>query len=155
MRITTNADLNLIPVLVCIDPIGDVWRLRWNIWNGSFEETEINHKPTLDEIKKIIIDWYNNEISNDIIYGFKWKGNKVCLSRENQLNYMMFCENDLFPLNLKFGDQDNPVYYSIETQEELKEFKLEISKHIKKCLQIGWSKKDNIDWSAYEKIINS
>lgn len=154
MKITTKADLKLIPILECFDPIKNVWRLRWDFRNGSFEEIEIRYKPTLDDIKKIIIDWYNKEISNEIIYGFRWKGMKVCLTKENQMNYMMFCDNDLFPLNLKFGDQDNPIYYSIQTKEELNEFKLEISKHIKECLQIGWSKKDNIDWSAYEKIIN-
>ena len=124
MKITTKADLKLIPILECFDPIKNVWRLRWDFRNGSFEEIEIRYKPTLDDIKKIIIDWYNKEISNEIIYGFRWKGMKVCLTKENQMNYMMFCDNDL-------------------------------SKHVKECLQIGWSKKDNIDWSAYEKIINS
>ena len=37
--------------------------------------------------------------------------------------------------------------------EELVEFKKAISKHIKECLTIGWSKKDNINWATYEKII--
>ena len=44
----------------------------------------------------------------------------------------------------------NPIYYTIETKEDLDEFKQAISKHIKECLQIGWSKKDNIDWTSYE-----
>ena len=66
---------------------------------------------------------------------------------------MMFCDNDIFPLKLKFGSWEKPIYYTIKTSEELAEFKKAISKHIKECLTIGWSKKDNINWSVYEKII--
>lgn len=151
MRITTNVDLNTIPVLECIDSKRNVWRLRWNIQDGGFEEIQLNHKPSINEIKKIIIDWYNQETSNKIIYGFKWRGMCVHLSKENQINYMMFCDTDLFPINLKFGTRENPIYYTIETKEDLAEFKQAISKHIKECLQIGWSKKDNIDWTAYDE----
>lgn len=150
MRITTDVDLNTIPVLECIDSKRNVWRLRWNIQDGGFEEIQLNHKPNINEIKNIIIDWYNQETSNKIIYGFKWRGMCVHLSKENQLNYMMFCDTDLFPINLKFGSYENPIYYTIETKKDLAEFKQAISKHIKECLQIGWSKKDNIDWTAYE-----
>lgn len=153
MRITTNTDLNLIPLLECIDSKRDVWRLRWNFIDGGFEEMQLTHKPSMEEIKNIIIDWYNNETSTKIIYGFKWNNIPVCLSKENQSNYMMFCDNDIFPLKLKFGSWEKPIYYIIKTSEELANFKKAISKHIKECLTMGWAKKDSVDWTAYEKII--
>lgn len=153
MRIVTDIDLNSIPPLECIDSRRNVWRLRWNFVDGGFEEIQLNHKPGIEEIKEIIINWYNTETSNKIIYGFKWNNIPVCLSKENQSNYMMFCDNDIFPLKLKFGSWEKPIYYTIKTSEELVEFKKAISKHIKECLTIGWSKKDNINWATYEKII--
>jgi hypothetical protein len=67
---------------------------------------------------------------------------------------MMFCETDLFPIQLKFGSWDNPIFYTIKTSAELKEFKRKISEHIKNCLQLGWTQKNNINWASYEKIIN-
>lgn len=154
MRVRTSIDPDLVPLLECIDSKRNVWRLRWDIQDGSHEEYQLDHKPTLPEIKEIILGWYNTQIQNRIIYGFKYKGMSVCLSRENQSNYMMFCETDLFPIQLKFGSWDNPIFYTIKTSAELKEFKRKISEHIKNCLQLGWTQKNNINWASYEKIIN-
>ena len=150
MKIKTSVKKSLIKPLECIDKKKDIWKLRWDIQDGSFEQIQLDHKPSLIEIKDIIHSWYNNLIENNIIYGFKWKGMRVCLSKENQSNYLLFEETDLFPIELKFGTWDEPVFYLIETSEELKEFKKAISEHIKQCLQLGWTMKKGIDWSIYD-----
>ena len=111
MRVRTSIDPDLIPLLECIDSKRNVWRLRWDIQDGSHEEYQLDHKPTLPEIKEIILGWYNTQIQN-------------------------------------------PIFYTIKTSAELKEFKRKISEHIKNCLQLGWTQKNNINWAAYEKIIN-
>lgn len=150
MKIKTSVNINLIKPLECIDKKRNIWRLRWDIQDGSFEQIQLNHKPDLPEIKNIITEWYNKEVENRIIYGFKWKGMKVCLTKENQSNYMMFADTGLFPIELKFGSWEDPVFYTIKTASELAEFKKAMSEHIKQCLQLGWTKKKNIDWSIYE-----
>lgn len=143
-----SKNINLSP-LVCIDEKRDVWKLRWNIQSDSFEEIEIRHKPTLDEIKEIIYDWYNSEIEDRIVNGFRWKGIPVCLNRDNQHNYSLFIEAGLAPIELKLGTSDSPVFYTFKILDELKEFREAYTKHIRTCLQTGWVKKNNIDWNKY------
>ena len=155
MRIRTSSNSDSILPLECIDEKRNIWRLRWDIKNGEFEELQLTHKPSLEEVKSIILDWYHEETVKRITYGFKWKGIRVCLSKENQSNYFMFCDTETVPIQLKFGTWDNPVYHKIETLEELKNFKKAISEHIRTSLLLGWTIKDNLDWSPYEHIINN
>ena len=154
MRIKTSSNIDTIIPLECVDSKRNIWRLRWDIKVGEFEEIQLSHKPTLEEVKCIILDWYNAETVRQITYDFKWNGHSVNLSKENQSNYNMFCDSGIVPVLLKFGTWDKPEYYKIDSLEELKKFKTAISEHIKTRLQIGWSRKDNIDWTPYEQIIN-
>ena len=57
--------------------------------NGTAEymEEDFDHKPTVDEIKGIIIGWYNSNIDTEIVSGFVWNDTSVWLSTENQFNY--------------------------------------------------------------------
>ena len=60
------------------------WRLRWNVqehidkhfdkeYTGYvYDEIEMKYKPSLDEIKSIIIDSYNKEIDKQILSGCVW-----------------------------------------------------------------------------------
>jgi hypothetical protein len=48
----------------CINPVRSKWRVRWDFQsddngNGSFMEQEFDHKPSLDEIKAVVIEWCN------------------------------------------------------------------------------------------------
>lgn len=155
MRIKTLSDIKSILPIECIDPKRNVWRLRWDFQENNFEEIQLNHKPSIEEVKRIILDWIDTETSNRIIYGFKWADIPVCLTKENQSNYNLFCDTELVPIELKFGTWDNPKFYKIETLDEMKKFKRAMSEHIKNCLQLGWSKKKNLDWSIYEKLLNN
>ena len=155
MRIKTSSiDSSIIP-LECIDRKRNVWRLRWNIEDGEFEEIQLNHMPNLDEVKNIIREWCNEQTVNRITNGFIWKGHRVNLSKENQANYTMFCDSGIVPAMFKFGTWENPEYYKFETVDELKRFKTAFSEHIKTCLQLGWARKDNFNWTPYEQIINN
>lgn len=140
---------NIVKGLVCVDPLRKIYKLRWDISEGSYEEIEISHKPTLDEIKQIVESWYNKQTEDKIINGFTYKGYKVYLSKENQTNYILFADSDIIPVQVKFGTLEDPIYYVFNTQEELKQFKAQIASHINKCLQDGWNRKKNINWSIY------
>ena len=149
-----NKHIEVCP-LSQIDSRRDFWMLCWDIQGDSYETTIIKHKPTLNEIKTIILDWYNAKTEDKIINGFEWNGIPVHLTRDNQHNYALFAEAGLIPIELKLGTPEEPVFYKFTTMSELKDFKMEISKHIKFCLQLGWAQKNNIDWEVYENLLNN
>ena len=90
------------------------------------------------------------QTEENIINGFSYKGNKVYLRRDNQLNYLLFANSTIFPINVKFGTSDNPIYYTFESKDEMTSFVNKIANYISTCLQDGWNKKKNIDWNLYE-----
>lgn len=136
--------------LECIDPNRNIWRLRWDILNGSYEEIELRHKPTIDEIKSIVLGWYNSQVEENIKSGFIFQGRKLYLNKETQMNINLFSDASVFPLTLKMGEEYSPVFVVFNTKEELKNLKNSMASHIKKCLREGWDIKSNINWSIYE-----
>ena len=148
MRVRSSNDN--VKGLVCLDPLRNIYRLRWDFSKDSYEEVELKYKPSKEDIQSIIEDYYNKQTEENIINGFSYKGNKVYLSRDNQLNYLLFANSTIFPINVKFGTSDNPIYYTFESKDEMNVFVNKIANHISSCLQDGWNKKKNIDWNLYE-----
>lgn len=162
-----SKDLLLIE---CINPKLKKYRIRWDVQpyfneegeeqGVSFMEAEVLHKPTLEEVKKIVLNGYNEKIDEQIVSGFVWKGMSVWLSSENQFNYKaaydlaVMSQGKTLPSVFKFGTTDEPVYYTFSTLEDLSDFYLSAMAYINKCLVDGWKEKDNIDWSAYESVLN-
>lgn len=151
------------PLLQCINPILDKWMVLWAAKPKadcySFMSEVINHKPTIQEIKGIILNWYNGIIDNKIQSGFMWNGIPIWLSLENQFNYKAAYDvavqsgGEVLP-TLKFGTIDNPVYFKFESLEDLKDFYLKSTTYVSQTLSDGWKMKDTIDWSAYSDILN-
>jgi len=49
----------------CINPIRDTWMITWKEetdeeGNSTFLSEVFEHKPSLAEIKEVILDWYNS-----------------------------------------------------------------------------------------------
>ena len=160
--------LGVYPV-ECINPLKRKYRVRWDFQPFSidgnlnlvdFVEIEILHKPTISEIKDIILSWHNKNTEDSILSGFTWKDMPVWLSSENQFNYkaaydLAFQTNGAsLPTVFKFGDTENPIYYKFDTLEELQDFYIKAMRYINEQLAIGWAKKDAIDWSKYEEALN-
>ena len=84
----------------------------------------------------------------------------IWLSSENQFNYKaaydlaVMSQGKSLPVVFKFGSTDNPMYYQFETLEDISDFYLSAMAHVNKCLDEGWKKKDSIDWSVYEEVLN-
>jgi hypothetical protein len=127
---------------------------------ATWQEKRFTYTPTLDEIKTIILDYYNSEINNKILSEFYWKGMSVWLSNENQLNYKTIYDiaiqtkGENLPVVFKFGNSDNPQYYAFKTLDELSEFYLGSVAHIQRTLREGWQKKDSINWEVYSEKLN-
>ena len=52
-----------------------------------WQEETFNFIPNLDQIKEVILSYYNKQIDDKIIGGFVWKNMNIWLSSENQFNY--------------------------------------------------------------------
>lgn len=164
-----------ISVAECIDKHIGTWRVRTdflaeegeeNQGNVTFIETEFPYKPSMDEVREFCLGVINAQTDMKILTGFVWTpegGNpiNVWLSAENQRN---FSEAErkaaanplLLPLTFKLGEDANgeAVYHTFETIEELSGFYDAAFIYINQCLQEGWQKKDNFDFTPYEPALN-
>ena len=83
----------VVKLLECVNPVKNKWRIRWDViakedGSANYMEAEFtNGKPSVDDIKRIVLDWYNEQTDQAIISGFTYKGQAVWLSTENQFNY--------------------------------------------------------------------
>lgn len=151
-------------LIECINYKIAKYRIRWDFQpyeeGVSFMEEDILHKPTLSEVKNIVLKGYNAIVDETILNGFKWKGMPVWLSSENQFNYKAAYDLAVqtnganLPVTIKFGPIEEPVYYDFTAIEELQDFYMGVIEHINTCLQEGWGKKDSIDWSKYEEALS-
>lgn len=149
-------------MLECTSPKRNKWRIRWDVQdsddgiNASYMEEEFNHKPTADEIRSIVMKWYNDRIDKEIISGFSYNGSQVWLSSENQFNYKSAYDlavqtgGKTLPVTFKLGTDDEPVYKTFNTVDELKTFYTAAVSHIQKTLSNGWKMKDAFDLSKYK-----
>ena len=114
-----------------------------------------NHLPTLAEIKQVVIGWYNEQIDQQILSGFKWRDISVWLSSENQFNYKAAYDlavqtnGSTLPVTFKFGSDDEPIYYKFANLEEFADFYTKAMLFIQTSLSEGWAKKDSVDWAKY------
>lgn len=128
---------------------------------GTWTEALVPFKPSLEQLKKLILDAINKEVDEKILSGFVWKDMPVWLSTENQFNYKaaydlaVMSSGQSLPVMFKFGTTENPVYYHFSTLEDISDFYVSAMAYINTTLAEGWSKKDAIDWSVYEEALNA
>lgn len=126
---------------------------------GTWTEMWLSGKPSIEQVKGIILNSMNKDIDQKILSGFIWKDMSVWLSSENQFNYKaaydlaVMSQGQSLPVTFKFGSTDSPVYYTFESLEDISDFYVSAMTYINTCLAEGWKKKDSIDWSVYEKAL--
>ena len=154
-----------VALVECLNAALDKWRIRWDIQEGeegsvTFLEKDFSHKPTLNEIKLVVTDWYNEQIDRKILTGFTYEGVPVWLSMENQMNikaaYDLAVQNGGagLPVTFKFGTDTEPVYKEFADVETFKGFYLAAVAYVQQCYTAGWREKDAIRWSDYEAALS-
>lgn len=144
-----------------INPILHKWRIRWDIKQEddglySFEEKDYFYQPSVDEIRQLINNYYNDEVNTKILNGFTWNDIPVWLSIENQLNYKSAFDlavqtnGENLPVTFKFGTDDNPIYQEFTSIEELQDFYTKAMKFIQDTIKEGWKTKDEVDYNLYK-----
>lgn len=154
----------------CTNRLLNFWRIRWDFEQVvdeehpeaklvSFKECQFDHKPSIEEVKYVIIASYNQDIDREIISGFSWNGIPVWLSSENQFNYKaaydlaVQTDGATLPVRFKFGTDDDPVYYQFYTVDELRMFYMAVIDFVTWTLNEGWRQKDAFDWSQYQTLL--
>lgn len=156
---------NGIKYIECINPNKNKYRIRWDfvphydadgIEDGvEYYEHEFLYKPSLSEIKEIVLNGYNKIIDQQILEGFEWNGMPVWLSTENQFNYKaaydlaVQTQGTSLPVMFKFGTTEEPAYYTFEDMESFTDFYTKAMTYINTKLLEGWQLKDSIDWNVY------
>lgn len=63
----------VVKLLECVNPVKNKWRIRWDVivkedGSANYMEAEFtNGKPSVDDIKRIVLDWYNEQTDQAII----------------------------------------------------------------------------------------
>lgn len=157
-RVTGNK--GVLPI-ECVNPKKDKWRIRWDVQeheddSADYMEEEFDHKPTDEEIKAIVIVWYNRQTDQEILSGFEYEGNLVWLSSENQFNYKAAYDlavqtsGATLPVTFKFGTDEQPVYRVFDTLEELTDFYVSAIRYVQETLEAGWKRKNAFDLELYK-----
>lgn len=154
-----------LPLIECINHRKGTHAVRWDRQedgdNGySYMEEDIDHKPTLDEVKDIVQGWIDSQTNIRIVSGFRWHGIDVWLSVENQRNFAEAqrkadADASILPITFKIGENASkePIYHTFTEVAELDDFYDRAFAHINECLVEGWSRKDSMDWSEYSRLI--
>ena len=116
--------------------------------------------PDVKKVKDAILADINRQTEDKILRGFVWNDINVWLSEENQKNFSeaqrvaVMTEGASLPIKFKLGENEDeePIYYTFNTVGELNSFYLSAVAFIQQCLNEGWERKDNIDFSVYEAI---
>ena len=146
--------------LVCINPKRNTWRVRYDFkkdeFGWHFQEKDFNSRPSVEEIKTLIIQHYNTLCDEEIISGFRFENVPLSLSAENQFNYKAAFDLAVqtagknLPVTFKFGTATEPIYRKFSTLDDLKSFFAAAMDYINKTLLKYWRLKDSINWKDYE-----
>lgn len=126
--------------------------------NGGYNwRKRYDHKPTVAEIKNDVETLINGETEKKILSGFEWRGIKVWLSLENQINFKaaydlaVQTDGETLPKKLKLGEDDEgrPMYHLFESVSEFTEFYKSAVEYIEKTIQEGWEEKDGVNYGEY------
>lgn len=124
----------------------------------EFQEKIFEYKPSIDELKSLITDYYNKCCDVEILSGFVYDETPIWLSQENQFNYKASFDlakqtnGSNLPVKFKFGSDIEPKYKSFETIEYLEDFYLKMNLFTNNTLNKYWELKDSIDWELYTII---
>ena len=125
--------------------------------SGWTYRERFEYKPTLEEIKEIIIAQVNRNVEEKILCGLMWRDMPIWLSTENQFNYKAAYDlavqtgGQSLPVKFKFGTDEQPVYHTFTTLDELQEFYMTSLAFVQQVLDEGWQEKDNLDLSVFNQ----
>lgn len=141
----------------CVNPRRDRWAVRWN---HRYDEERgwlavemiADGRPTIDEIREAITEYYDTQTQSRIVNTFFWKGRKVRLTDTAQRNFLFA----VYSLD-RTGEIDRAPFIGLleadtdaAAADELGDMVAAMWTHIKECRAAGIEAKNAVDYSAYE-----
>lgn len=102
------------------------WVVRWDFKpkldsegneTGSYwyEEEAYNWIPTIEDIQRTIVEWFNKQTDGVIQHGFVWNGINVLLNDENKFNYKAIRDEAKDrEADIKAWDEANPLLTGVD-----------------------------------------
>ena len=122
--------------------------------NGYNYRQRFDHMPSVEELRNVIEEHINKLTQERILTGYEWNGKTVWLSNENQQNYTTDFLTRHLPAKVRVYDNDTDTIgevVSIESEEELDVFYQGMVRHVRECVESGWSEKDGVDYESLSK----
>lgn len=143
------------------DGLYRIGRKKWQLIFGFFKDSEedesgynyretFDHRPSTEEIVRVIKEQVNADVDAKILSGFSWRDMPVWLSTENQFNYKAAYDVAVqtggasLPKKFKFGTDDKPEYFVFETLEDFSDFYLKAMSFVDSALDACWDLKDSV-----------
>ena len=116
-----------------------------------------DHKPTVQEIRDVIIAQINANTDEKILTGFVWQDKKVWLSTENKFNFKAAYDLAVqtggvtLPVKFKLGEDSSglPIYHTFTELSEFTDFYTKAIAYVNQTLNEGWVEKDSIDLTCF------
>lgn len=133
-------------------------------WFEVYFYKKTDGRPSIERIKEAVIMDIDGRTDKKSETGYSWDGKPVKLNWENRQNFKavhdaaaMYPDLVKFPKLFKLSDGENgqAVYHSFDTMKELAQFYLGGMDWIEQCVEEGFIKKDNFDFTPYENALNS
>ena len=125
----------------CINPRRDRWAVRWNHHRDEERgwlavEMITDGRPTIDEIRDAVAEYFDAQTQDRIANTFFWNGRKVRLTDAAQRNFLFA----VYSLD-KTGEIDRAPFIDMVAV---------MWTHIKECRAAGIEAKNAVDYSQYE-----
>ena len=118
---------------------------------------------SFEMVKETVIKDINAKTDAKILNGYPFTPDGaedpiiVWLSKESQTNFSEAQRLQIIPVKFKLNETEDkqPIYHTFETFDELDRFYKGGVQYINQCINEGWTRKDAIDWDAYELAIEA
>ena len=119
--------------------------------------------PSIEQVKEAVNADIDAQTDAKILNGYEFTPDgeeqpiTVWLSKESQTNFSEAHRLQIVPVKFKLNETEDkqPIYHTFETFDELDRFYKGGVQYINYCLNVGWQRKDSIDWEPYAQAIEA
>ena len=132
-------------------------------WHEVYFPRKVVDLPSIEQVKEAVNADIDAQTDAKILNGYQFTPDgeeqpiTVWMSKENQTNFSEAHRLQIVPVKFKLNEDADkqPIYHTFETFEELDRFYKGGVQYINYCLNVGWQRKDSIDWEPYAQAIEN
>ena len=132
-------------------------------WHEVYFHRKVVDLPSIEQVKEAVNADIDAQTDAKILNGYEFTPDgasdpiTVWLSKENQTNFSEAHRLQIVPVKFKLNETEDkqPIYHTFETFDELDRFYKGGVGYINQCLNVGWQRKDSIDWEPYAQAIDA